>query len=465
MLNLALNKPTTQSSVYHPETFGYDPHGACNGKKDGKFGFSTLKENEPWWQIDLQGICQLSEIKIFNRMNTGRERSSTLNILISVDAVNWLSCYSNDKENIFGGIDGKPLLVNLSDKIARFVRLQLQENEYFHLDEVEIYGYYLEPNNPEFKVTENEETLKTNFYSPGFPQSELTKQVIQYYPDLQDTNNQLKIYAKNVTSQHGEDGIIERIFEVIGINNSDQWCVEFGAWDGKYLSNTYNLIVNKRWNGVLIEGSIEKFSQISENFTDLSNVYPINTFVGFNDNNNIESILASTSIPLGFGLISIDIDGCDYYVWESIKTYKPKVVVIEYNPSIPNDIAFIQEKDMLVNQGSSLRAFIGLGKHKGYELIAVTETNAIFVLAEEYSKFGIVDNNINKMKKDSGGRIWQGYDGTIFTNNFTSLVWKNRKIDPEELQILPKSERSFGIKFVDPSLPVLDVEEDSSKKK
>ncbi|RAQ40019.1 hypothetical protein B9S53_18200, partial [Arthrospira sp. O9.13F] len=137
-INLALNKPTTQSSVLNRQKYGYDPHGGCNGRKTGGFGFHTIKENQPWWQIDLQGTYQLSEIKIFNRMNF-EERASTLNILLSQDALNWKLCYSNHKENLFGGIDGKPLKVNMQHQVARFVRLQLRENEYCHLDEVEIY--------------------------------------------------------------------------------------------------------------------------------------------------------------------------------------------------------------------------------------------------------------------------------------------------------------------------------------
>ncbi len=163
-VNLALNKPTAQSSVYQPEQYGYNPHGACNGKKTGEFGFHTLKEDQPWWQIDLQGIDQLSEIKIYNRINC-KERACTLNVLLSQDALNWELCYSNDQENIFGGIDEKPLIVNLPHKLARFVRLQLRENEYLHLDEVEIYGIPFKPKGSELDCNQDEAHLYVNFYS------------------------------------------------------------------------------------------------------------------------------------------------------------------------------------------------------------------------------------------------------------------------------------------------------------
>ena len=164
-LNLALNKPTAQSSVYLPEVYGYDHQGACNSNKNGRFGFCTLKENQPWWQIDLQGTYQLSEIKIYNRMDCCQERASTLNVLLSQDALNWELCYSNDQQNVFGGIDGKPLLVNVQHQVARFVRLQLRENEYLHLDEVEIYGIPVTPDNAQLKSSQDEATLSANFYS------------------------------------------------------------------------------------------------------------------------------------------------------------------------------------------------------------------------------------------------------------------------------------------------------------
>lgn len=63
----------------------------------------------------------------------------------------------------------------------------------------------------------------------------------------------LNSYQKNIYSQFGEDGIIQRIFEILPVTD-EKWCVELGAWDGIYLSNTHHLIKNKQWNGVLIEG-------------------------------------------------------------------------------------------------------------------------------------------------------------------------------------------------------------------
>lgn len=169
--NLALNKPTAQSSIFNSQKYGYNPQGACNGKKTGKFGFHTCPENQPWWQIDLQETSQLSEIRIYNRLNF-EERASTLNILLSQDALNWQLCYSNCQDNLFGGIDGQPLRVDLQQRVARFVRLQLRENQSLHLDEVEIYGTPFKPDGLESNCNQDEVTLYANFLSQaGSPPS------------------------------------------------------------------------------------------------------------------------------------------------------------------------------------------------------------------------------------------------------------------------------------------------------
>ena len=74
--------------------------------------------------------------------------------------------------------------------------------------------------------------------------------------------NTLNKYGKNIKSQDGEDGILEYIFDVIG--QESKRGVEFGAWDGEYSSTTWNLIVNKGWEGVYIESNGEKYKALSE---------------------------------------------------------------------------------------------------------------------------------------------------------------------------------------------------------
>ena len=76
----------------------------------------------------------------------------------------------------------------------------------------------------------------------------------------------------------GEIDRVKKIFEVIGIKS--KWCVEFGTWDGKYLSNAYNLISKSNWNGVLIESDIEKFEDSIRPDTILASVMHANNEIG-----------------------------------------------------------------------------------------------------------------------------------------------------------------------------------------
>jgi hypothetical protein len=256
-------------------------------------------------------------------------------------------------------------------------------------------------------------------------------------------SNYLSKFAENITSQNGEDGILQKILEIIGIRN--KWVVEIGAWDGKYLSNSWNLINRKGWHGVLVECDERRCVKLRENYAALPTVTIQHKSVGFNAaaSNSIDHILADTAIPVDFDVLSIDIDGNDYYIWQSMMRYLPRIVIIEYNPTAANDVVFIQDADDAVNQGCSLLALIQLGKDKGYELACVTQCNGIFVRSDVFPALGVVDNDIDAMRRDEGPRIIFGYDGTVFTASLDYLPWTTVKLDPEDLQVLPKALRRY----------------------
>lgn len=135
---LSSGKPAQQSSVSQWSNAN-DSQGAVDGIINGSFGFCTGKQPNPWWQVDLGIISKLSEIVIYNRIDYNPERSRTIQVLLSTDNQTWKTVYSHDG-TIFGGKDGRPLRVPLKGSSARFVKLQLAEDTWFHLDEVEIYG-------------------------------------------------------------------------------------------------------------------------------------------------------------------------------------------------------------------------------------------------------------------------------------------------------------------------------------
>jgi FkbM family methyltransferase len=137
--NLCLNKPAQQSSLSQ-WSGNDDAQQGVNGIKNGKFSFHTDFELNPWWQVDLENIYALTEVRIYNRLDFCSDRVRTLSILVSTDEVIWRQVYSNSRGEIFGGIDGKFLRVLLASEIGRFIRVQLNEVNCLHLDEIEAYG-------------------------------------------------------------------------------------------------------------------------------------------------------------------------------------------------------------------------------------------------------------------------------------------------------------------------------------
>lgn len=247
----------------------------------------------------------------------------------------------------------------------------------------------------------------------------------------------LRAYARDVTSQHGEDGIIEQVLQTLP--ETDGWCVEFGAWDGKFLSNTYNLIANKGYSAVLIEGSRRRFRDLQATHGGNERVHLLNAMVGIGADDNLDSLLSRTPVPRDFDLLSIDIDGADYHVWKAMGHYQPKIVVIEFNASIPNEIAFVQPADITVSQGSSLSALVGLGKEKGYELVAATDGNAIFVRVRDFGRFGIDHNSPEALRPPvAPAYVFQGFDGTLFVQGLRRLSWHDLPINEKRLQQLPR---------------------------
>lgn len=244
-------------------------------------------------------------------------------------------------------------------------------------------------------------------------------------------------YSNNVTSQYGEDGIIEKVLEII--NENDGWCVEFGSWDGKTCSNTYRLISEKDYSAVLIEASPKRFKDLDKNFEKYKNVHCLNRFVGFDSNDCLDAILKDTAIAKNFDLLSIDVDGNDYHIWDAVKKYRPKVVVIEFNPTIPKTVEFIQNKDMRIGQGSSLLSIDKLAKSKGYELVSVTKNNAIFVDKNYFDLFGIEDNSVGTMMTDESmiTHIFCGYDGTVFIRGYGKSPWHQIPYKESKMQLLP----------------------------
>jgi hypothetical protein len=264
---------------------------------------------------------------------------------------------------------------------------------------------------------------------------------------LQGQSRWLSRHAFNVTSQCGEDGIIAKALSLLPARTS--WCVEFGAWDGKLYSNTYNLIQSQNYRGVFIEADPIRFRNLEATHGPSGRNVLINAFVGFSKSDGLDTLLEGSGIPKNFDLLSVDIDGNDYYVWEAVDNYRPSLVIIEFNPTLANSVLFVQKKDPGITQGSSPASLVSLAHLKGYELIAVTSWNLLFAASEHYGAFAISDNSLPVMRDDSNvPQIFIGYDGHVFVSQANelgsiTLPWHGIKLKESDVQVLPKALQKY----------------------
>ena len=203
-------------------------------------------------------------------------------------------------------------------------------------------------------------------------------------------------YENSVYSGGGEDGVIEKIFEII--EPTTKFSVEFGAGDGKLASNSYRLIEQEGWGSLQIEGDPERAKLMRDNLAEFPRVTALEAWVW---PGNIEILLEENGVPRDFDLLVIDIDSNDYYVWRAIQSFRPKVVMIEVNP------AYAPPQKMVIDfhpmnywdysgyHGASLQSLADLGKKKGYELLYHLSHggNAVFVDEKYFPLFGIRDNS------------------------------------------------------------------------
>jgi hypothetical protein len=260
-----------------------------------------------------------------------------------------------------------------------------------------------------------------------------------------DRTINLQDFHTNIFSQNGEDGTIEKIFGTLGVE-SGSFC-EFGAWDGRHLSNTFRLY-QKGWAGWYIEGDRSRFRDLIANVTG-AEVEKICAWVTVEGNSTLDKLLTNSILykegkVRSIDLLSIDIDSDDLAIWRSIKDFRPTVVVIEYNPTIPFDVFF--ENPAGENKGNSARSIYEYANTIGYSLIAITACNLIFIdKSRNKNHFEVVDLCDPQIK--GGARYFFGYDGTFIHGS----AGKGAKHQVSEIMSVPWAKSVFTQPVVKPA--------------
>lgn len=181
-------------------------------------------------------------------------------------------------------------------------------------------------------------------------------------------------YANNIYSQFGEDGILEYLINILEIQTGE--CCEVGM-QGTLYSNTFNLIQNKNWFGVWVETNRDNLINLNQ-YKEKYRVDIIDAFVEKTGECSLDNLLSKTKLSKNFDVLSIDIDGNDYHIWDSLKNYNPKIVIIEINPFYKPGVEYVHNGSIY---GSSFTSMVNLGLDKGYTLISMTG-NLVFIKSE-----------------------------------------------------------------------------------
>jgi len=200
-----------------------------------------------------------------------------------------------------------------------------------------------------------------------------------------------------VFSQFGDDGIIQYLVEQI--QPEVKIFIEFGV-ENYTEANTRFLLMNNNWCGLIIDGNPVNIDFVRK--VDYFWRYDLQAVSQFVDRENINSIFEAAGFIGEIGLLSIDIDGNDYWVWESIDSVDPAIVVVEYNSifgpdhaiTIPYDPTFYRAKAHYSNLfwGCSLKALCVLADKKGYAFVGSNSAgnNAYFVRKDKVGKIPVL---------------------------------------------------------------------------
>lgn len=250
-----------------------------------------------------------------------------------------------------------------------------------------------------------------------------------------------------VFSQFGDDGIIQYLINKLDLSNDYKYFIEFGV-ENYNESNTKFLLLNDNWSGLLIDGSKKNINIIKNSHYYWK--HDIDAYKLFVTKENLNKFLKQNIKTKNIGILSIDIDGNDYWIWESITEIEPIIVIIEYNSlfgehnslTIPYDKNFVREKKHYSCKyyGASLAALKKLGEKKGYKFLFTNSArnNAYFIKKEYFNAVGLEN----------------------FSQNFEYCKFRESRDENKKLNYLSVAEVLHDLKNLD----LIDLNENKIKK-
>jgi hypothetical protein len=251
-----------------------------------------------------------------------------------------------------------------------------------------------------------------------------------------DTINSLKDIEFSVFSQMGDDGILQWLIHKIQLPEHLKTFIEFGV-ENYTEATTRFLLINNNWSGLVMDGSEANIQFIKNDF--VSWMYELSSRQVFITAENINAEIKAEGFEGEIGLLHIDIDGNDYWVWKAINIINPVLVVVEYNSAfgnerpitIPYDPGFIASEAHYsrVYYGTSLQALLALAKEKNYSFLGCNSAgNNAYFIRNDY--FTIVENKImNKEYVRSKFRQNRLPDGKLSLLNDAQILKTVGKLD------------------------------------
>ena len=246
-----------------------------------------------------------------------------------------------------------------------------------------------------------------------------------------------------IFSQWGDDGIIQYLTQHTEISNKT--FIEFGVENYRE-SNTRFLLINDNWSGLVIDGSKKHIDYIkADNVSWGFDLHAKEAFITAENINELIREFLNKGYAKEIGILSIDIDGNDYWVWKAINEINPVIVIIEYNSlfgiekpyTIPYDPAFQRyvADERMQYYGISLKAACLLANNKGYDFIGCNSNgnNAYFIRKDKNVNFksltaeeGYVQSKFREFKVNgervAGDERLSALDGKILVNIETGLT-------------------------------------------